>query len=141
MADHTFQLEGNSVGDGLRAKLNIPESGKNVHRARNQKVSRFFADLSCDRLISESVKDDSGIRRIMNEAGGRLNPGDDALRVILDATPALIHTGRPDEISIGRMRPFGFLSMSELSSRRWSCSSNVFIRKMLPRCKKQLNAQ
>jgi PAS domain S-box-containing protein len=96
MSDHTFQLEGNSVGDGLRARLNIPESCKNVHRARNQKVSRFFADLSCDRLISESVKDDSGIRTIMNEAGGRLNPGDDALRVILDTTPALIHTGRPD---------------------------------------------
>src|SRR3984957_20045524 len=96
MADYTFQLEENSVGDGLRAKLNIPESCKNVHRARNQKVSRFFADLSCDRLISESVKDDSGIRTIMNEAGGRLNPGENALRLILETTPAVIHTGRPD---------------------------------------------
>jgi CheY-like chemotaxis protein len=45
MADHTFQLEGNSVGDGLRAKQNIPESCKNVHSARNPKgsrSSRFF---------------------------------------------------------------------------------------------------
>jgi len=32
----------------------------------------------------------------MNEAEGRLNPGEDALRLILDTTPALIHTGRPD---------------------------------------------
>ena len=32
----------------------------------------------------------------MNEAKGRLSPGEDALRLILDTTPALIHTGRPD---------------------------------------------
>jgi PAS domain S-box-containing protein len=99
MADHTFQLEGNSVGDGLRVKQNIPESCKNVHSARNPKgsrSSRFFAGLSYNRLISESVEDEAGISTIMNGAEGRLNPGEDALRLILDTTPALIHTGRPD---------------------------------------------
>src|ERR1700674_162434 len=99
MADHTFQLEGNSVGDGLRAKQNIPESCKNVHGARNPKgsrSSRFFAGLSYNRLISESVEDEAEIETIMNEAEGRLNAAEDALRLILDTTPALIHTGRPD---------------------------------------------
>jgi formate hydrogenlyase transcriptional activator len=56
----------------------------------------FFAGLPYNRLISESVEDEAGIRTIMNEAEGRLSPGEDALRLIIDTTPTLIHTARPD---------------------------------------------
>jgi PAS domain S-box-containing protein len=42
------------------------------------------------------VEDEATIGAIMNGAEGRLSPGEDALRLILDTTPALIHTGRPD---------------------------------------------
>ena len=64
-----------------------------------QRVPRqvdFFAGLPYNRPISESVEDEVAIRAIMNEPKGRLSPGEDALRLILDTTPALIHTGRPD---------------------------------------------
>jgi hypothetical protein len=40
------------------------------------------------------VEDEAGITAIESE--GRFSPGEDALRLILDTTPALIHTGRPD---------------------------------------------
>src|SRR5271167_4014434 len=126
MADHTFQLEGNSVGDGLRAKQNIPESCKNVYSARNPKgsrSSRFFAGLSYDSLISESVEDEAGIRTIINEAEGRLNPGEDALRLILDTTPALIYTGRPDgylDYFNQRWLEFLGLPLEEVCGWRWT---------------------
>jgi PAS domain S-box-containing protein len=126
MADHTFQLEGNSVGDRLRAKQNILESGKNVHRARNPKGSRsssFFAGLSYDRLISESVEDEAGVRTIVDEAEGRFNPGEDALRLVIDTTPALIHTGRPDgylDYFNQRWLEFLGLPLEEVCGWRWT---------------------
>jgi PAS domain-containing protein len=56
----------------------------------------FFAGLPYNRPIPESVRDEVAIRAIMNEPKGRLSPGEDALRLVIDTTPALIHTGRPD---------------------------------------------
>ena len=99
MADHTFQLEGNSVGDGLRGKQIFRSHVKMFTAPETQMVPDqvdFFAGLPYNRLISESVEDEVAIRAIMNEPKGRLSPGEDALRLILDTTPALIHTGRPD---------------------------------------------
>jgi PAS domain-containing protein len=99
MADHTFQLGGNFVGDGPRGKQIIRKHVKMSTSPGTQRVPRlvdFFAGLPYNRPISEAVEDEVAIRAIMNEAKGRLSPGEDALRLILDTTPALIHTGRPD---------------------------------------------
>jgi hypothetical protein len=70
-------------------------SGSVARNPKGSRSSRFFAGLSYNRLISESVENEAGIRTIMNEVEGRFNPGEDALRLILDTTPALIRTGRP----------------------------------------------
>src|SRR6202051_5055215 len=67
--------------------------------ARNPKgsrSSRLFAGLSYNGLTSESVEDEAGVRTIVKEAERRWNSGEDALRLVIDTTPALIHTGRPD---------------------------------------------
>ena len=125
MADHTFQLEGNSVEDELGVKQNIPESSKIIHRALNKdsRSSRFYAGRSYDRLISESGEGEAGIRTIMNEAVGRLSPGEDALRLVLDTTPALIHTGRVDgylDYFNQRWLEFLGLPLEEVSGWRWT---------------------
>jgi hypothetical protein len=102
-ADYTFQLEGNSVGVGLRGKQIFRSHVKMFTAPEAQRIpdqADLFAGLPYNRPISESVEDEVGIRTIMNEAEERLSPGEDALRLILDTTPALIHTGRPTDIWI-----------------------------------------
>ena len=62
MADHTFQLEGNSVGDGLRGKQIIRKHVKMFTSPETQRVPDqvdFFAGLPYNRLISESVEDEA----------------------------------------------------------------------------------
>src|SRR6266446_2044755 len=83
----------------------------------------FFAGLPYNRPISESVEDEVAIRAIMNEAKGRLSPGEDALRLILDTTPALIHTGRPDgylDYFNQRWLEFLGLPLEEVCGWRWT---------------------
>jgi PAS domain S-box-containing protein len=121
MADHTFQLEGNSVEDG-------PFGQQIIRKPGTQWVPRlvdFFAGLPYNCSISESVEDEVAIWAIMNEAKGRLSAGEDTLRLILDTTPALIHTGRPDgylDYFNRRWLVFVGKSPEELCGWRWTDS-------------------
>jgi PAS domain S-box-containing protein len=59
----------------------------------------------------------------MHEAEGRLNPGEDALRLVIDTTPALIHTGRPDgylDYFNQRWLEFLGLPLEEVCGWRWT---------------------
>ena len=65
-------------------------------RPKGSRSSRLFVGLPYNGLTSESVEDEAGAEMIVNEAERRWNSGEDALRLVIDTTPALIHTGRPD---------------------------------------------
>ena len=108
----------------MRAKQNIPESYKNVHSARNPKgsrSSRFFTGPSYNRLISESVEDETGIRTIINETVGRFNPGEDALRLVLD----ILDITEQGELSQELRRREACLTQAEALSRTGSFDWNV----------------
>ena len=83
----------------------------------------FFAGLPYNRPISESVEDEVAIRAFMNEPQGRLSPAEDALRLVIDTTPALIHTGRPDgylDYFNQRWLEFLGLPLEEVCGWRWT---------------------
>src|SRR5580692_3391318 len=128
MADHSFQLKGNSVGDGLRGKQIFRSHVKMFTALETQRVPDqvdFFAGLPYNRPIPESVRDEVAIRAIMNEPKGRLSPGEDALRLVIDTTPALIHTGRPDgylDYFNRSWREYTGKSLEELCGWRWTDS-------------------
>ena len=59
----------------------------------------------------------------MNEAKSRSSPAEDSLRPILDTTPALIHTGRPDgylDYFNQRWLEFLGLPLEEMCGWRWT---------------------
>jgi PAS domain S-box-containing protein len=59
----------------------------------------------------------------MDDAEGRFNSGEDALRLILDTTPALIHTGRPGgylDYFNQRWLEFLGLLLEEVRGWRWT---------------------
>jgi PAS domain S-box-containing protein len=92
---------------------------------RTPRLIDLFAGLPCRHPISESVEDELAIRAVLNGANGRLSPGEDALRLILDTTPALIHTGRPDGYLDYFNRPwlvFVGKPSEELCGWRWTDS-------------------
>jgi PAS domain-containing protein len=96
-------------------------SGSVARNLKGSRSSRLFAGLSHHGLTAESVEDEAGIKTIMNEAEGRWNPGEDALRLVIDTTPALIHTGRPD----------GYL---EYFNQRWLEFMGLPLEELRPTC-------
>jgi PAS domain S-box-containing protein len=93
--------------------------------ARTPKGSRssgLFAGLPYNGLTSESVEDEAGVRTIVNEAERQWNSGEEALRLVIDTTPALIHTGRPDgylDHFNQRWLEFLGLPLEEVRGWRW----------------------
>jgi PAS domain S-box-containing protein len=61
----------------------------------------------------------------MNEPKGRLSPSEDALRLVIDTTPGLIHTGQPDgylDYFNRSWREYTGKSLQELCGWRWTDS-------------------
>jgi PAS domain S-box-containing protein len=90
---------------------------------KGSRSSRLFAGLPYNGLTSESVEDEAGVRIIANEAERRWNSVEDALRLVIDTTPALIHTGRPDgylDYFNQRWLEFLGLPLEEVCGWRWT---------------------